>query len=85
MKAAFAILYRFPIQVIVPLLLVGFFSIMLVSRLSQRMVRLQYTLGYLHRDGDMSRVQAEISALGTDPYLIHALLTDAQGTIIAAH
>ncbi len=104
MRPAPAILHRFPIRVVVPLLLV-FFSLLLVvgslllakrdtshrveaeasERLLQRMVRLQDTLGYLASIGDMARVQAEVSALGTDPNLDLALLIDDEGTVIAAN
>ncbi|MEE9529174.1 MAG: hypothetical protein V3V88_03900, partial [Dehalococcoidia bacterium] len=52
--------------------------------LTQLMTRLQWSLEYLVKAGDIEQVQAEISALGSDPNLKAVLLVNRNGRVIAS-
>ncbi|MBI3607089.1 MAG: PAS domain S-box protein [Nitrospirae bacterium] len=55
-----------------------------VASLTGEMTRLQGTIEYLLRRGDIERVQEEVAALGADPDLAWAFLVDDRGTVLAA-
>ncbi|MFZ5863411.1 MAG: ATP-binding protein [Nitrospirota bacterium] len=52
--------------------------------MTQHMTRLQGTVEYLVSRGDVTRVQAEVAAFGSDPRLSAVFVMDEQGRVLAA-
>jgi diguanylate cyclase (GGDEF)-like protein/PAS domain S-box-containing protein len=50
----------------------------------QNLSHLQSVLEYLLAQGDMERAQEQVAALGSDPFVVAAVLVDASNTVVAA-